>query len=86
MSFTERQRELIDYCKKAGFGWKKFAESVELSGKCSPKQEDTLCSMKRRIDHAKAVKSGKFKSYSNSKSYYKHNITDCEIMSFGLYI
>ena len=80
MNFTERQQRLIDQCKKAGFGWSKFAESVERSGKCSAKQEDTLCTMKQRIDLAEAVKAGKFKSYG------KNNINDCEIMSFGLNI
>jgi hypothetical protein len=80
MSFTERQRGLIDCCKKAGFGWRKFAESVESSGQCSPKQEDTLCTMKQRIDQAEAVKAGKFKSYGKS------DINDCEIMTYGLHI
>lgn len=76
MSFTERQLKLIDVCKEAGFGWRKFAESVERSGQCSPKQEDTLCTMKQRIDTAN----------TNFKSYGKNNINDCEIMSFGLHI
>ena len=80
MSFTEKQQRLIDRCKKTGFGWLKFAESVERSGKCSPKQEDALCRMVQRIDQAEAVKAGKFRSYG------KNNINDCEIMSFGLYI
>lgn len=80
MSLTERQQSLIDQCKKAGFGWKQFAESVERSGKCSPRQEDTLCTMKQRIDQAEAVKAGRFRSYG------KNNINDCEIMSFGLHI
>lgn len=80
MSITERQRGLIERCKKAGFGWRKFAESVERSGQCSPKQEDTLCTMTQRIDQAEAVKAGKFKSYG------ENNINDCEIMSFGLHI
>lgn len=74
--FTERQQRLIDHCKSAGFGWRKFAESVERSGKCSPKQEDTLITMKQRIDTAKM----------QGKSYGKNNINDCEIMSFGLHI
>jgi hypothetical protein len=78
--FTEQQRRLIDFCKAAGFGWRKFAESVEQSGKCSSKQEETLCIMKQRIDQYEAVKAGRFKSYG------KNNISDCEIMSFGLHI
>ena len=76
MSFTERQQRLIERCKKTGYGWKKFAESVERGGSCSPMQEDTLIKMVQRIDTAER----QFKSYS------KNNINDCEIMSFGLHI
>ena len=77
---TEKQLSLILVCKKAGFGWRKFAESVERNGKCTAKQEDVLCTMKQRIDQFEAVKAGRFKSYG------KNNINDCEIMSFGLHI
>lgn len=56
MSFTERQQELIDKLKKAGFGWSKFATSVESSGRCSEKQEKTMASMLRRIEIWKARK------------------------------
>lgn len=73
---TERQKGLIDRCKKTGYGWRRFAESVEQSGKCAPKQEDSLIDMVLRIDTAER----QFKSYS------KNNINDCEIMSFGLHI
>lgn len=76
MSFTERQQRLIERCKKTGYGWRKFAESVERSGSCSSKQEDALITMVQRIDTAEC----QFKSYS------KNNINDCEIMSFGLHI
>ena len=47
--FTERQRRLLDFCKNAGYGWAKFALSVEKQGRCTRKQEDTLCSMHNRI-------------------------------------
>ena len=76
MMFSERQRHLIDRCKKTGYGWRKFAESVERSGSCSPKQEDTLIMMVQRIDTAER----------QFKSYGKNDINDCEIMSFGLHI
>ena len=76
MSFTERQQRLIDRCKKTGYGWRKFAESVERSGKCSPKQEDALIGMVQRIDTAEC----------QFRSYGKNNINDCEIMSFGLHL
>jgi hypothetical protein len=57
MSFTDRQLELIAICKENGYGWKKFAISVEESGHCSPKQEKALTSMDARIKYAKFRKS-----------------------------
>lgn len=45
--FTEDQQRLINHCK--GYGWRKFAESVEKQEKCSPKQEKTLHSMVEQI-------------------------------------
>lgn len=78
MSFTKQQRSLIDRCKKAGFGWRKFAESVERSGKCSDKQHAVLIRMVLRLDT--------FQMRLPSGGGYKNNITDCEIMSFGLHI
>lgn len=50
MPITERQQKLIDKCKAAGYGWEKFASSVEKSGHCTQRQEDTLCTMSQRID------------------------------------
>lgn len=40
---------LIAYLKSVGFGWAKFAESVERSGRCSPRQLETLRSMEQRV-------------------------------------
>jgi hypothetical protein len=75
---TNEQQALIDRCKAAGFGWRKFAESVERSGQCSKKQHDALISMVQRLDT--------FQMKLPSGGRYKNNITDCEIMSFGLHI
>ena len=77
-SFTEQQRSLIARCKGAGFGWAKFAESVERSGGCSPKQQDALIRMVQRLDT--------FQMRLPSGGGYNNNINDCEIMSFGLHI
>jgi len=59
--FTERQQRLIDKCKAAGYGWRYYAESVESSGKCSPKQEYTLVYMYQKITHYECVKAGNIK-------------------------
>lgn len=72
---TERQQQLIEKCKRAGFGWRKFAESIEAQGWCSPKQEDTLCLMTQKIDHALAVKNGNFRNSGGEPS-----ISDYEAM------
>ena len=47
--FTPEQRELIDKLKKFGYGWKKFAISVEKSGVCSIKQEQTMQDMLAKV-------------------------------------
>ena len=47
--FTPEQRELIDKLKKFGYGWKKFAISVEKSGVCSIKQEQTMQGMLAKV-------------------------------------
>jgi len=78
MSITDEQRVLIDRCKRAGFGWRKFAESVESGGGCSPKQHAALIGMVQRLDT--------FQMRLPSGCGYKNNINDCEIMSFGLHI
>jgi len=52
---TSEALELIRKLKAVGFGWGKFAESVELSGNCSQRQLETMISMVKRIEsHAKA--------------------------------
>lgn len=45
--------KLIEYLKGVGYGWAKFAESVEASDKCTSKQLETMRSMKRRIQNHK---------------------------------
>jgi hypothetical protein len=52
---NEEASGLIDKLKAAGFGWGKFAESVERSGNCSQRQFETMISMVERIEsHTKA--------------------------------
>jgi len=63
--FTERQQKLIDKCKSTGWGWKKFALSVEAQGFCTPAQEDCLVDMWDKIQRAERRKAGKFKSNRN---------------------
>ena len=50
MPFTDQQKTMIAKCKRTGYGWAKYAASVEASGRCSPLQEATLRSMVNRID------------------------------------
>jgi len=82
INFTEQQLCMIKICKKAGYGWEKFATNVEKQGYCSPKQDDVLCSMSQRIDNALLLKSRNLKK----RKWYKNDISDCEAMSFGVYI
>jgi hypothetical protein len=75
--FNERQRDYIDRCKLAGFGWRKFALSVEKQGWCSKKQEDTLLKMARRIE---------MKPVKRHRMSRELAFGGGEIMSFGLEI
>ena len=40
--FTEQQQSLINQMKAAGYGYAKFASSVEAQGFCTEKQEEAL--------------------------------------------
>lgn len=78
---TEKQKELISYLRMSGYGWAKFAASVESQGWCSEKQEQTMIRMKQRVrNQAQRVMAAR----SNWRNY-KHDISDCEAMSFGEY-
>jgi len=80
MSFTAKQLKLIERCKETGYGWEKFAVSVESQGRCTFKQEEVLVRMVKRIDkYEKWV-------YSIGPRRHSYSISDCEIMSFGLHI
>ena len=76
--FTDRQISLIKELKIEGFGWRKFAESVESSGRCSQKQEDTMCRMTQQIFYNKRMKSNRFSSYRGCS-----DISDNEAMRSG---
>lgn len=71
-NLTERQQRLIATCKRAGYGWKKFAISVEASGSCTHKQEDMLGSMVQRINVAEKIKAGYYKTYRRSSGRYHY--------------
>ncbi len=83
---TERQQKLIDKCKKAGYGWKKYAESVEAQGSCTPKQEDKLVEMYQKIQHAECRKNGNFKhSGQNYEGCWDSDVSDSEAYQSGDY-
>ena len=53
MSDSEISKEasrLISRLKSVGYGWAKFAESVERSGRCTQRQLETMMSMDERIE------------------------------------
>lgn len=51
-SLTKEQAALIADCKSMGFGYRKFAESVETQGWCSKSQEAVLRRFKNKRDVA----------------------------------
>ena len=75
---TERQQRLINTCIKAGFGWAKYARSVQQQGWCSPKQEDTLVSMYQRVTRGPSRP-------GRHDASYDCDISDSEAMSLGEY-
>jgi hypothetical protein len=58
---TERQQRMIAKCKSTGYGWAKYAKSVEDQGWCSKAQEEKLVEMWQKIQHAECVKAGNIK-------------------------
>lgn len=60
-TLTERQLHLIAKCKETGYGWKKYALSVESQGWDSPSQEEVLVRMWQKINHYECVKAGNIK-------------------------
>lgn len=52
---TKKQKQLIKKLKSFGYGWRKFAESVEQSGSCSEKQEGTMRNMLSRVTNQRAL-------------------------------
>lgn len=51
--FTEQQQSLINQMKAAGYGYAKFASSVEAQGFCTEKQEEALIRMKGAYTYRK---------------------------------
>lgn len=47
---SDEAMRLIRWLKAVGYGWAKFAASVERSGRCSAKQFETMVSMRDRIE------------------------------------
>ena len=78
---TERQLRLIAKCKATGYGWRKYAESVEMQGFCTQKQEEKLIEMWQKISHAECVKAGNIKTYSGY--CYDSDISDSEAYLSG---
>lgn len=82
--FTERQHRLIDKCKASGYGWKKFAMSVEAQGVCSPAQEETLVKMWQKIQHTECRKAGNMKNGRDTGDW-DSDISDSEAYLSGDY-
>lgn len=87
--FTSEQVQLIEYLKSQGYGWAKFAKSIESQGKCSDRQYQTMLSMKSKIKHTQK----KIQEWNRKpKRYdtYGHGLgglgcSDSEAMSSGEY-
>jgi len=76
--FTKEQRTIIDYLCQIGYGWAKFAVSVENQGFCSEKQYETMQKMKMKIksqrDHIRLLK------YCSKQSKSKKRYNEYEVL------
>lgn len=72
--FTDHQKELIAFCKRTGYGWAKFATSVEKQGKCSHKQQETLEKM------CSTIRNHKRRDYEYWEPDYITNVYDIDEM------
>lgn len=82
---TENQLDLIAKVKSLGYGYQSFAISVESQGWCSEKQEDTLRKLLATGIYRKNNWRSSYGSPIKKSLAYKHDISDCEAMSFGEY-
>jgi len=49
--FTKQQIRLLSRCRAIGFGLAMFAASVEKSGRCSEKQQETMQQMLSAVEY-----------------------------------
>lgn len=70
----------IDYLKSCGYGWAKYAESVEKQGNPSKKQLDMLKSMVRRVS---TFQKRTIETRSWANSFYTDNGSDWCDMEHG---
>ena len=71
---------IIDSLIKAGYGWKKYAETVKAQGWISDKQKDTLCNMYNRMQ---SLKKSSSRSRTHVNSFYDSDISDYEAYQSG---
>lgn len=83
---NDEQRALIKYLCGVGYGWAKFACSVERSGKCTDAQEKTMRNMKARIkSQAQYVRAMRRCGNYLGDGLGGVGCSDTEAMSFGEY-
>ena len=75
---TKQQQEIIDYLQGIGYGWAKFAQSVEKQGWCSDKQYETMVGMKQRILSKRSRR-------TSGDGYGGIGCSDSEAMDMGEY-
>ena len=46
---SDQQKRVIAECKKLGYGYARFAASVERSGRCTDKQFETMTAMQSAV-------------------------------------
>jgi len=73
--FTEQEVERLDYLIRAGWGWRKYAESVKGQGWISDRQAQVLDEMYCKVYTKTNAKKNRSPSY---RSTYKRHMGDNE--------
>lgn len=78
----DRYLTIIDSLIKAGYGWKKYAETVKAQGWISNKQKETLCNMHNRMQ---SIKKSSSRSRTHINYCHDSDISDYEACQSGDY-
>lgn len=81
---TQIESHVFSELQKAGYGWKKYADSVLSQGRITEKQWQTAKKMLSRLRSLQADAQYRRSNYRKCE-YDETDISDCEAISFNKY-